>query len=470
MPWTREVVQPVSLAILSIMLGAFLLAVALPNLVPARWASADPKTLDLLRDSPVNCLLLEQNLWSAAFIAKAHDRDIAVFGVVHPDGNPMSAVHRASAMSLDGVAMEGAFEPAAIARLRAFLADARVPVVVLGLRSQMQFTGGDAIVGTFQGLWPGIEAGQIVATPSATPWIDTNTGFLRFARAASEAAVWIANRPPAGQTFPAHRYVQAIGDAEITGARWVVSLDEDFTRRLLAGDPHALDGWRTINQALGFYEAHRDWRSAQAFGDLALVEDRDSGALLSGGVLDMIAVKHASVRPIPAGRMTEAEIAPSTLAVNVDPQSLDDHQKDILKEFTRAGGTLLSGPPGWRFPQPRKDEITLEKNDLQKLDEIWRELNSFIGRRNLGARLFNVSSMLSNLLETPDRKEVVLHLVNYSDYPVENVTAHVLGAYSSATLYRPGQPPVALKGYETDEGTGYDIDRVGYLATLVLRK
>ena len=35
--------------------------------------------------------------------------------------------------------------------------------------------------------------------------------------------------------------------------------------------------------------------------------------------------------------------------------------------------------------------------------------------------------MLSNLLTSADGKTVVLHLVNYSDYPVENVTVHFIG-------------------------------------------
>ena len=114
------------------------------------------------------------------------------------------------------------------------------------------------------------------------------------------------------------------------------------------------------------------------------------------------------------------------------------------------------------------DAITLEKTDLDKLDEIWKELNSLTGRKNMGARLFNVSSMLSNLLETPDRKQVVLQLVNYTDFPVESLTAHVLGAFHKATLYRPDAPPQKLEVYPVEEGTGIDIDKMGWVATLVL--
>jgi hypothetical protein len=97
-------------------------------------------------------------------------------------------------------------------------------------------------------------------------------------------------------------------------------------------------------------------------------------------------------------------------------------------------------------------------------------MNSMTGRRNLGARLFNVSSMLSNLLEAADGKSAVLHLVNYSGFPVENVTVHLLGKYKSASLIAPGNAPKKVELYEIEEGTGIDVDKVGVTASLVLER
>jgi hypothetical protein len=128
----------------------------------------------------------------------------------------------------------------------------------------------------------------------------------------------------------------------------------------------------------------------------------------------------------------------------------------------------LTAPPGWKFPPQRPDQITLDKGDIEKLDTIWKEVNSMTGRRNLGARLFNVSSMLSNLVGGAGGRPLVLMLVNYSDYAVENITAHVLGKYTKATLYEPGIAGRALAPYDNEEGTGIDIDKIGPLATLVL--
>ena len=83
-----------------------------------------------------------------------------------------------------------------------------------------------------------------------------------------------------------------------------------------------------------------------------MVQDPAKGGLLSGGILDMIAVKHTPVRPVPRQRLTPGSLEGATMAVNVDADSLTPEQKEILRNFTRAGGTLLTGPPGWKDQRP----------------------------------------------------------------------------------------------------------------------
>jgi hypothetical protein len=453
------------------MLVAFLLAVSLTDWVPARWISNDPKSLDLLNGTPVNCLLLEQPQWSETFARQAAKQGIATLGVIRSESGAVDLARQAAAMQFAGVVLEGAFDPAAAIRVRAVLNDSKIPLVELTTRNRMRFDSGAPILGTDQGLWPGVrveENGAVETGPSAAPWINTNTGFLRFAKAASDSVIWMANQPPANTAVPLTRYLQAIGDAAMTGARWVVALDSDFSRRLLARDARALQDWKAIALHLRYYEDHKDWRDLRPHSELAVVEDAQSGALLSGGVLDMIAVKHTPVLPIPYRRISPPVMERAKMAVDVDPSALTPEQLAVLKAFTRAGGTLLTGPPGWKFQSLRPEAITLEKADLDKLDEIWKELNSMTGRKNMGARLFNVSSMLSNLLEAPGGSQLILHLVNYSDFPAENITAHVLGAYHHARLYRPEAPVQELDTYPVEDGTGIDIEKMGSVATLVI--
>jgi hypothetical protein len=154
----------------------------------------------------------------------------------------------------------------------------------------------------------------------------------------------------------------------------------------------------------------------------------------------------------------------------VDADSLTPEQKEILRNFARGGGTLLTGPPGWKDEAPNGEGITLDKKELERLNDIWHDVNSMVGRQNLGVRLFNVSSMLSNVLTSADGKTEVVHLLNYSDYPVENVTVHFLGDYKHATLTTPEGAEKKLEIYQAEEGWGVDLDKVGVCASIRLEQ
>jgi hypothetical protein len=434
--------------------------VAMPDWVPARWFSKDPATLKLVESTPVNCLLIEKADWSPEFTRAAAERGIATLGVVTGSANAADIAAEAKKAGLTGLAIEGSLSAGRV----------DMPVVELVNRAEMKFGSDAQVLATKQGMWPGIRAEQegLIAAPTGAPWIDTNTGFLRYARVSTHAAIWIANRVPAKSHPLVTAYLAAIGDAGMTGARWVLDFDDEFAKGLVKGDASALKNWALIVQHVKFYEDHKEWRSFAMRSTLALVEAPESGALISGGVLDMMATKHTPVTPIPAGTLDGKSLLHSKMAVNVDPELLSANQKLALKAFTKAGGTLLTGPPGWRFPSLQPDQITLDKKDLETLDSIWKELNTVTGRENLGARLFNVGSMLSNLLESPDGKQVALELVNYSDYAVSDITVHVLGKFKRAILLRPEAAPQKLDVYEVDEGTGIDIPALGALGALVL--
>ena len=450
-----------------------LAAASVADWVPARWNSTDPVSLELLTSTPINCLLLDERLWSAGFAQQAPERGIVTLGVIRPGADPVASARQALALKLTGVVLEGDFESATARRVADLLSEFKAITIELPPRSGVELRGPKPVVGTCHGIWPGIrvgEKGAVKAQPTGGPWIETNAGFLRFVRAATDSPVWIEYAPPPGTVVPVGRYLQAICDATSNGGRWIVSLDPGFERRLLERDASALSVWKRMTDHLQYFEDHREWRAFHPHGQLALVQDADSGALLSGSLLDMVLVKHTPVRPVPRWKLSDAAMAGARMAVNTDPEGLSEAEKEVLRNVARSGGTLLSGPPGWKFPPVGKDQVTLGKEELDRLDEIWKEVRSLVGRTNLGARLFNVSGMLSNLTASPNERTVALQLVNYTAYPVEAVTAHVLGSWKRARLLSPDAPPKELAVYAIEEGTGVDIPEVRVCATLILDK
>ncbi|MGA2135864.1 MAG: hypothetical protein ABSH50_26535 [Bryobacteraceae bacterium] len=464
--------MPTRLARWLVFLAAIPLAAAIPPAawVPARWNGTNPKNLDQLSGTPINCLLLAD--YTPAFVAGATARGLVTLALLKPGQDPADPARKAIHDGMQGVVLEGEFPQAAVARVRDLLTGTHAVVVELTSRARMPLGGADPIVGTYQGVWPGIQVldnGAAKAAPSGSPWIDTNTGFIRSVRAWGPAAIWLGYLPPTHSVITGERYLEAITDAAMAGARWIVALDPAFSARLESGDPSAAKDWRSMAQVLQFFESHAEWRSLKPYGKLAVVQDHDD-ALLSGGILDMIAAKHTPMRPIPGQRLTSDSLQGTSMAVDVDADALTAEQREILKNFARAGNTVLTAPPGWKGHSALAgDQITLDKAELDRLNDIWHDVQSMTGRKNLGVRLFNVSSMLSNVLATDDGKQVVVELVNYSAYPIENVTVQLLGNFKHAQLLTPDGAPKDLDVYVTDEGgTGVDIDRVSACAAVRL--
>lgn len=451
------------------MLLAFLALAGIANWIPARWHSHDPATLDLLtKYTPINCVLLEKTDWSADFAAAAKDRGIATLGVVHSGPAAVEEGRRAAALNLTGVVLEGDFPETT----RSALEDSKILVIDLPSRAHLLLHERPKVLGTFQAMWPGIriqENGVAISAPSGAPWIDTNTGFLRFLRAIRTEPIWIANTPPPNMVITPQRYVQAVADAETAGAHWVLALDPDFDKRLLSGDPKALAGWQQIGAAMKFYADHADWTAMRPWSTLALIEDTDS-ALLSGGILDMLATKHTTVRAVPSNDLTTGALSGERMAADVDPAALTPEQKDILQAWVHKGNTLLTAPPGWKMPVAKDAaQISMTKDQMSRLEEIWKEMNALTAMENPGAKVFNAPSTISNTLVAASGRPVVVHVVNYSDYPLDSMTVRLVGKFTSATLYAPGQPPQKLDPYDA-EGGGTDVfvDKLGTIGAIVL--
>jgi hypothetical protein len=456
------------------MLFAFLLIASMADWVPARWISNDPKSLELVRETPINCLLLERDQWSPEFAEQASKSDIVTLGVVRPGGDPVESALAALSSKLYGIVLEGDFTAADAARVRQRMAASKAPVVEMLPRRALQLQGQREITATYQSVWPGIQVqeddGKTRAGPTGSPWINTNTGFLIFVRASADGPVWVGNLPPPKRVLKSEDYLFAICDAAAAGARWVVALDADFRARLLRREAQALKDWTRMGLYLRYFEDHKEWRGMHPNSRLTVLQDADSGALLSGSILDMMLTKRSLVRVLPRWKLNDDAIRGATMVLNLEADLLTPEQKAVLTRFTNAGKTLATSPPQFKPPVLHGDEITVDEKEVAVIEDLWHGVNSAVSHAGVGLRMYNVSSMLSNAMADPENKRVILHLVNYSGYPVENITVFFPGSLKSAKMLTPERPPQDIEVFEQRGETTIELDKVGTCTTLVLEE
>lgn len=439
------------------MLAAMALAATFADCVPMRAISASPESLGLLKGTPVTCLLVDETQWTSAFIDAAHKQGLRILAAARTK----ESADRAALTKSDAIVLEGKVEWSGAK-----------PTIQLPLRRDLKLEANSEVTGTTQGVWPGLElehsGPKTTAAPTGGVWINTNTGFLRYIRSAYRGVFWVANRPPANAELTASRYMQAIADAAATGSRWIIALDNAFAKRLLESDESALKDWKQIMDTLSFYEKHKEWRKLKPWAQVAIVQDVATGAWISGNLLDMLSVMNTPVRAVPTRELTSAYLEGAKVTVTVQPQSYTPQQMELIDRFAEKGGKVVSGPKNWKMPEPEGERITFDKSQYKQLEAIWPELHMAVQRKNLGVRMFNVTGSISYLLQSADGKQAVLQLVNFTDYPVESITAFVQGKYKTATFYSPNAEPRKLSIYDAPEGTGVEIDKLGVCGAVVL--
>lgn len=423
------------------MLAEMMVAAALAECVPMRWPVGwGVDELKRLEGTPFNCVVAAEDRWVKGFVDPAAARGIRVLGATGGDAEKANA--------------------------------AGVELVEIGQRMRV-VGGGGAIIATDQGLWPGIRAqkdGKAEARPTGGPWVETNSGFLRYVRAVvPDRPLWIANRAPGGVILDGKKHVHALADAASNGAYWVVDLESGLAEGIKKGEAKALADWARIAGAGRFYQTNRRYCEWADGGGLALVEDERTGALLSGGIMDMIVAKHIPVRALKPDQLGGAPGMGLSTILNVDPSMLTDEQAGHVRAVARGGATLVNGPPGWKMTLPEGGAIVFDEAQLKQLDSIWREVNGIIGRRNFGVRVFGAPGMLSNLKQSADGRQAAVHLVNYTDYPVQTITVQTTGKWSAARLLTPkGEKPLEL--YAGEEGMAFDIELVEDVAIVLLER
>lgn len=501
---------------IAVALACFPLALSSPGAAPERWAPArwqggpleadlrarqtgakagpdtiealrnwyDLSTLDLLRDTPINCLLVtwsaggaralesEQQRIVAAYAKEAHARGIAVLGVAHPGPDRVRLIESARAAGLDGLVLEGDFPDA-----RRLTAAAPFPLITLGSRG-----GEDSpVVAIMDGLTPRVRAlsedDAATATPTSEPWIDSNTWLVRSLRAADRRPVWLAHTL---EKPSVEDYLRAIADAAVAGGRWVVSPDPELLAGLWRKRPEALAVWRRMAAFLRFFEERAEWRAFEPAGPLGIVYDRAGpNAEVSAEILNLVARRRIPYRVIPRPSLDAESIRGLVAVLATDLAPPTGRERELLRWFAEQGGLVVAGP-AWSSTPPTgadyvvsaagKGRLVAYAGDPPDPEAVSRNMLSLLGRNNIGIRLFNAPSVLCAVSSADSGRRLLVQLTNYASMPSEAVTVRVTGDYRAARLFAPEAPPLEMVPQKLEGAVQVRIRSIPVYAALLLEK
>lgn len=430
----------------------------------ARWY--EPTTLGLLEGTPIDCLLVTFSIGAGLemehpqhqlvreYARLAHERGIAVLGIVYPGAAPVAIAAAAREAQLDGLVLDGEFPPGFAAKL------ATVPLVIPITRNAASLRTSKAPLLAVQGVRPearnlsdqGIRAGA-----SAEPWIDSNIWLVRSFRLGTEwRPVWIDQQPnPSAQGD----YVRCVADAAVAGGRWMVAIDDDLRAALFRRDVRALAIWRSIAGYLKFSEDHAEWRRFTPYGNLGIILDiAGKNRDMSDEYLNLVARRQVPYRLILRSELTAAAVAgfPAVLAVDLAPPT--DAERKLLRDFAEKGGLVVTGPSWGDAPKDDpyaevrlgKGRVAIYQDDPPNPEAVAKDLLDLLDPEVMGLSVFNVPSSITYAATSGGR--ALVQLLNYAGRPVERVTVRFNGHFKTARLYTPENPPLDLSVLPTGNG------------------
>ncbi len=354
---------------------------------PAAWR--DPTHLDLLRESPVNCLLFESPEGMAAVLETAQKKNIKT--VI---GDPA---------------------PAEVEVLR--------------------------------GEWPGVKLSQTGAQdrassgPTGAPWIDSNGWAVRLALALNpHKTIWVGASPQK-PGLPAESYVVALADAAVHGGRWIIALDSELAAGIIGQKPDPQATWKKIASTAAFFDARKSWSGYVAEAVLGIVSDfAGRNEFMSHELLNLTARTNQQYRIIPKSRPSPRSFAGLKAVLYTDDEPPDSGMRDLILEFVNVGGTLVTGPKWGAIQQARmaehqhprytiytlgKGRVAVAQPDFEDPFIVANDAVILMSHRYELLRFWNVGAMGSYFTMEPGSKHGVVQLLFYSTARFGNSTARI---------------------------------------------
>jgi hypothetical protein len=434
----------------------------------------DPAQLALVQGTGINCLVIswaaggpedaEQQQALKPLLEAGRRTGLDFVGLVEGAADQAAAIAAARAAGLSGVAME-VVPPG----------DSGIPVIAWAKSGTTLWGANSPILGVADGLWPGVPQEKTpTGGPTNLPWIDSNGALLAMAQAlAPDKAVWIVVDPPRKAKVTVENLLLAVADAEAYGGRWVISLDDSMRSGLAAASTQAVADWKRITDASAFFEKNRVTRTYQRMGRLAVLSDfSEPNRSFGEDALNLLPRLREPFRVIPRSQALAASFQGLQGILYVDQEAPEPKLRGKLLSFVQEGGTLFVRS---KWPDPEGSPVELSSAETYLLFNVRRlgkgrlavakedspdtyftcmDIQNIMSHRGDPARLYNGASMNYFFQASPQGRQGVIHVLNYSRRPGgDNALVYLRKPYRSARFVSPElAAPVALQWTPQEAG------------------
>ena len=434
----------------------------------------DPSLLALVQGTPVNCLVVswasglpadaDQQQALEPLIERGRQAGLDFVGLIENPADKAASMAAARSAGLSAVAMD-AVPPG----------NAGIPVIALAKSGEALWGAASAVLAVSDGLWPGVPDEKIpTGGPTNLPWVDSNGASITMAQArAPHKTVWIVVDPPLRAKLTVENYLLTVADAETYGGRWLVSLDDQMRAGLAAKSTQAAADWKSVTNALAFFEQQKTTRTYERMGRLAVMSNfSDSDRDFGEDALNLLPRLREPFRVIPRSQALTASFNGLQGILYVDQEPPDPKLRQKLIAFVNGGGTLfvrskwpnsegsqiqLSSAETYLLFSERslgKGLLAVAKEDKPDTYFACMDIQNIMSHRGDPARLYNGASMNYFFQTSPQGRQGVIHVLNYSRRPgSDNALVYLRTPYRSARFVSPEiASPVALQWVPQEAG------------------
>lgn len=419
---------------------------------PMRWPAGarwfEPAALDLIKDTPIDCLVVP---WSAARSAGASLRPF---------------LEEAGRRGLALVALADSSADQAAARAAGFAAvaspEAGAGVIPWMPRAKMPRDSAAPVLAVTESVWPSVKGGQEdraavrEAGPTGVPWVDSNGWFIQMARAiAPGKGVWTVVDPPAKiLTLRGESYALAVADAAVYGGRWVIALDDEFAGALAGGDAAAQGDWKKVAAAVRFFAARPQWSAYRTISRFGVVSDfRGDNEYLSTEALNLIARRHVPYTVLEKSAVRQNSLAGLKTVIYAALEPPEGELRSALTGFAQSGGLLivpkqsaaLASGPGTteshgRFEVHKSGSGRIAVSTEDEIDpfNLAGDAHILLGRRYDLIRVWNPGAANSHYTAPPDGKSGLLQILSYTRRAADTMSVLINQPWRSARFWTIG--------------------------------